>query len=168
MCSSFKHTSSIPVLLNFSFLEFFGYFGTFLLFLSSFSAILLGDMIASKNESFTKSPGGEGFFLNSRANQPRGWLAREFKFSRGWFLEFWFRVEFKCLGRVSNVTFWDFCLCFWSIRWDHGKNSYDFFEVFWGFPSLKWDQKLILPPEQYAYCSTIKHGELNEDLTLLC
>jgi len=42
---------------------------------------------------------------------------------------------------------------------------------FWGFSGLSWstwDQKLILPPEQYAYWSaTIKDGKFNEDLNKL-
>jgi len=32
----------------------------------------------------------------------------------------------------------------------------------------RWDQKLILPPEQYAYCSAaIKQGKFNEDFKKL-
>ena len=49
-----KHTSSIPAMRNFSGL--FWVFWDLLLFLSSSSAILLGDVIAYKNERFTKKP----------------------------------------------------------------------------------------------------------------
>jgi len=41
-------------------------------------------------------------------------------------------------------------------------------EGFSGLSPSRWDQKLILPPEQYAYCSAaIKDGEFNEDLNKL-
>jgi len=42
------------------------------------------------------------------------------------------------------------------------------FRGFSGLSSPRWDQKVILPPEQYAYCfAAIKDGEFNEGLNKL-
>ena len=86
----------------------------------------------------------------------------------------WIRHEIgisrKCLGHVINITFWDPLL---ALLIDPMRLREGFLWSFWGFSGLsshscRWDQKLILPPEQYAYCSTaIKDGKFNEDLKKL-
>jgi len=55
VCASFKHTFLIALLPNFSFLEFLCILGPFAFFVFLFcQAILFGDVIAQKNETFTK------------------------------------------------------------------------------------------------------------------
>ena len=82
----------------------------------------------------------------------------------------WYQYH-HCSRHVSSVPFWDLLTApvIDSMRLRNG-----FLQFFWGFSgffSLRWEQKLILTPEQYAYCSVaIRHGTFNEDLKklLLC
>jgi len=77
-------------------------------------------------------------------------------------------VSRKCLGHIKNATFSNLlrALLIDSMRLQEG-----FLLTFWAFSGLsshRWDQRLILPPEQYACCSAaIKHGEINDDLKKL-
>ena len=76
--------------------------------------------------------------------------------------------RWKSPGYVFNVTFWHLLPTLLIDSMRQWKEFLWIFLCFSGFSSPRWDQKLILPPEQYACCSAaIKHGKFNEDLQKL-
>jgi len=85
-----------------------------------------------------------------------------------------FEISFACAFDRFNATGDHY----WSSHWFSNKQHYLSLRLregflwkisgFSGLSSPRWDQKLIVPPEQYVYCSAaIKHGKFNEALKKL-
>jgi len=88
------------------------------------------------------------------------------------FFALWIRHEIsvsrKWLGNIINPTFWEMSP---ALLIDSMQPRDRVLWKFWGFSGLsspRWDPKLILLPEQCAYCSAaIREGKFNEDLKKL-
>ena len=83
------------------------------------------------------------------------------------FFGIWIRHEIcvlrKCLGHIINPTFWDLSPALLIELMQPREGFLWKFSGLSGLSSPRWDQKLILPREQCAYCSAaIKDGEFHK------